>query len=182
MITKINAKAETALRQALTSVARFGEDQIEPCLASLDDRERAEALSLAVIITGYVAVDACGTKWPNQASARQIAEDLATTGTVARQLQLDPEKIYQYLSRAVLGSERLQDVIPDEPDFTRFPVVLAERALAVYCPKQMKVWDYLDHIESAIEVASALTPAVLNAAVLRAYIPQPESGAQEHNT
>jgi len=178
MIARINAKVEKALREALTSAARIEADQIEPALTRLDDRERAEALGLAIIITCYVAVDACGAKWPNDASVRQIAEDLATTGTLAKRLQLDAGEIYKYLSRTVLGPERLEDVIPDEPQFTRLPVIVAEQALGVYCPKEIEIWDYLDRIESAIEVASALDASVLPAAVMRAYLPKPEAGDQ----
>lgn len=174
MITRIEAKPEKALREALTSVARIEEDQIEVPLTTLDDRERTAALALAGIITCYVMIDVCDNKWPNQASVRQIAEDLATTGTTAKQLRLDTEGIYAYLSRTVLGSEQLEDVIPDEPQFTRFPVIVAQRALSVYHPKGMEIWDYLDQIESAIEVASALDAAVLPATVMRAYLPNPE--------
>jgi hypothetical protein len=178
MIARIDTKAEKALREALTSTARIEADQIEPALAGLDDRERAEALGIALIVTCYVAVDACGAKWPNDASIRQIAEDLATAGTTAKRLHLDAEEIYAYLSRAVFGPERAEDVIPDEPTFTRLPVIVAEQALAVYCPKEIGIWDYLDQIESAIEIASALDTTVLPAAVMRAYLPKPEAGGQ----
>lgn len=167
---------EKALREALTSAAHIEADQIDAPLAELDDTERAEALSLALIITCYVMVDACGTQWPTQPSVRRIAGALATTGTMAKQLHLDAEEIYAYLSRTVLGPEPLEDVIPDEPKFTRLPIVVAEQALAVYSPKEMGIWDYLDQIESAIEIASALDASVLPAAVMRAYMPKPQAG------
>jgi hypothetical protein len=173
MIAQINAKPERALREALTSVARVEADQIPPSLAALDDGERAEALGLAVIITCYVVVDVCGSQWPNQASVQQIATDLATGTTTAEQLHLDPEQIYAYLWRTVLGTERLEDVIPDEPMFTRLPVMVLAEALSVYNPKKPKklsAWEYLDHIESAIEAASALDASVLPAVVMRAYL------------
>jgi hypothetical protein len=175
MITRINVKAETALREALGSVARLEDLQIEPALAVLDEKERAEALGLTIVITGYVVVDVCGNQWPNQASARRIANDLATTGTIAKCFQLDTGQIYEYLSRVVLGSERLEDVIPGEPEFTHLPVIVAEQALVVYCPKELEIWHYLDRIESAIETAAALDPAALPAVVLRAQLPSPEA-------
>jgi hypothetical protein len=181
MITMLNAKVEKALREALTSAARIEEDQIAAPFAVLDDRERIEALGLAIIITSYIAIDACGSQWPTQTSARRIAEELATTGTMAKRLRLDAEEIHAYLSRVVLGPERMEDVIPDEPQFTRLPLVVAEQALAVYCPKEMEIWDYLDQIESAIETASGLDASVLPAAVMRAYMPKPETEGQAHN-
>jgi hypothetical protein len=174
MNARINAKPERALREALTSVGSIEAEHIPPSLAALSEGERAEALALAVIITGYVVVDVCESQWPNQASTRRIAEGLATVGSLAKRLHLDVEKIYAYLSRTVLGPERLEEVIPDEPQFTYLPVIVAGQALAVYSPKGMGMWDYLDRIETAIEVASALDAWVLPATVQRAYMPKPE--------
>jgi hypothetical protein len=179
MITRINAKVETALREALASVARGEVDEIESALAVLDDEERAESLALAVLITGYAMIDACGTQWPAQSSVRRIANALATTGTVAKRLQLDPEKIFDYLTRAVLGPDRLADVIPHGPEIARFPVVVAQRTLNVYHPKGIEVWDYVDQIESAIETAWALNSTVLPAAVLRSYMPSTKSADRD---
>jgi hypothetical protein len=173
MITRINDKVERALRTALTSAARREVDQVTAPLDALNEAERTEALGLAVIITCYVMVDACRSTWPTNSSVQRIADDLATTGTLAKQLHLETAEIYAYLSRTVLGPERLEDVIRDEPKFTWFPIIVAEQALAVYCPKEMEIWDYLDRIESAIEVASALDAAVVPAAVMRAYLPKP---------
>ena len=176
MIAPMNARVEKALREAIGSVPHVEAEQIAAPLAALNDRERAEALGLAIIITCYVAVDACDSQWPVESSMRRIAEDLATTSTTAERLHLDAGEIYTYLSRTVLGSERLEDVISDEPTFTRLPIIVAGEALAVYSPKGMGMWDNLDRIESAIETASALDASVLPAAVMRAYLPEQEAG------
>jgi hypothetical protein len=171
-MVSINAKVERALREALVNVPRVAEDEITDPIDALDEEERVHAFSLAVLITGYVMVDVCDNKWPNHASVRQIADDLATTGATAKRLRLDAEQIHAYLSRTVLGPERLEDVIPDEPQFTRLPVIVAQAAISVYCPKAMSIWDYLDQIETAIETASALNSTALPAAVLLAYLPK----------
>jgi hypothetical protein len=175
MIAQINAKPERALRQALASVARM-EDQFQAPLAELDEGERAAALGLAVLIACYVMIDVCGSTWPKDSSVRLIANVVSTRGTRAKQLQLDAEEIYAYLSRAVLGPERLEDVIPGEPELTRLPLVVAFQALAVYCPKDIDFWDYLERIESAIEVATTLDARVVPAVVMRAYWPKPDTG------
>jgi hypothetical protein len=175
---RVNAKVERALREAIANVPRVTEDEITAPLAALDDGERTEALALASIVTSYVAVDACGGQWPTRSSVQRIATALATKGTTAKRLRLDAEQIHAYLSRTALGPEPMADVIPDEPHFTRLPIIVAERALAVYCPKGMGMWDYLDQIESAIEVAAGLDPAVLPAVVMRAYLPKPETGGR----
>jgi hypothetical protein len=176
---RINAKAEKALREAIGSVPNVEEERIAEPLSHLADGERTEALGLAIIITSYVAIDACGNQWPAQASIRRIAGALATGTTTAERLHLNAEEIYAYLSRVVLGPERLEDVIPDEAAFTRLPVIVAGEALAVYSPKGIGMWDYLDRIESAIEIASALDTAVLPAAVMRAYLPKPAATGHE---
>jgi hypothetical protein len=78
VIARINATVEKMLREAIGSVPHIDPDQIPAPLAALDDQERTEVLALAGIVTGYVVIDVCDAKWPNQASIRQIADDLAT--------------------------------------------------------------------------------------------------------
>jgi hypothetical protein len=175
MTTRINAKVEKALRGAMAHVAHAEADQIEPSLAVLDQGERTEALGLAMMVAGYVIVDACGTQWPDDANVRQFAEDLATTGTTARRLQLDAQEIYTYLSRSVLGGLAPEEVIPDAAEATRLAVIVAQRAVVGYSPKEMDWWAYLDQIETAIEVTWVLDASVLPAAVMRAYLPKAKS-------
>jgi hypothetical protein len=175
VIARINAKAERALRETLGGVPHAEAEQIGAPLAALTDSERFEAVGLSIMVACYVVVDACDAKWPSDSAVRQIADDLASTGKTARRLQLDAEEIYAYLSRTVLGSERLEDVVPDEARAVRLAIVVAQRALLVYSPNEIDWWVYLDQIESAIEVASALDAAVLPAAVMRAYLPTPKT-------
>ena len=80
----------------------------------------------------------------------------------------------------MFGPARVENVIRDEPTLTRLPVIVAQRALVVYSPKEMGMWDYLDRIESAIEIASTLDASVLPAAVIRAYLPKQLAGSQAH--
>lgn len=72
-----------------------------------------------------------GGTWPVRASVQKVTRALATGTSNAERLHLDPDEIHAYLSRTVLGPERLEDVVPDEPAFTRLPVVVAGEALAV---------------------------------------------------
>lgn len=169
MTNRINTKVEQALRDAMGHVAHAEADQIEPTLAALDDDGRAEALGLCVAIACYVAIDVC-ERWPNDADVRQLAEDIATTGTTAEQLHLNSKEIYAYLSRTAFGLEPVEDVISDEATATRMMVIVAQRAVLIYRPdKEKGWWEYLDVIEAAIDAASDLNPAVIPAAVLRAY-------------
>lgn len=173
MIARINPKAENALRDALHSVLRIEAGEIPPSLAALDDQERTETLGLAVIVTAYVLIEACGAQWPTRTSLDRIAKTIATKSANAKRLHLDPEEISAYLSRTVFGRERLEDVITDEPTFTRLPVVVTGEALAIYSPDEMGIWDYLDQVEAGIEEASALEARVLPGAVMRAYMRPP---------
>ena len=173
MIARVNPKVEKALREAIGGVPHAGADQIDAPLAALTEAERTEAIFLSALVACYVAIDACGTHWPDDAGIRQIANDLATTGATAERLQLEAGEIYEYLSRTALGPEPLQDVIPDYAKGMRLAIVVAQRAVVVYSPKGTSMWDYLDQVESAIETAMALDATVLPAAVMRAYLPKP---------
>ena len=183
MIVRINAKVEKALRDAMGHVAHAEADRIEPALAMLDGAERTEALALSIMVACYVVVDVCQSQWPDDASVQRIADGLTTVGTTAERLHLSAGEIYAYLSRSVLDAEPLEDVIPDEPMFTRLPIIVAQRAVGLYRPDKGKGWwDYLDQIESAIENAAALDTTVLPAAVMRAYLTKPEAGGQGQST
>lgn len=175
MANLINAKVEKALREALYSVTQIDEEQVPPSLAALDESERTAAVGLAVVIAAYIIVDVAGSQWPVKSSVERFSRTVATKLSTAQRLHLDPDQIYAYMSRTALGPERLEDVIPDEPAFTRLPVIVAGEALAIYAPKGMGMWDYLDRIEAAIETAATLDSSVLPAAVMRAYMPKPRS-------
>lgn len=170
MIARIDAKTEKALREALHGVTRTGKDEVPPTLAALDEGERAAVGGLAVIVTAYVLIDACGNQWPIRSSLERIANTLATKTTQAREQGWDPDQIFAYLSRTVFGRERLEDVIPEEPTFTWLPIAVAVEALAVYSKGYSSMWDYLDRIEAGIEEAEALNERALPAAVMRAYM------------
>lgn len=170
MNARIEATTEKALRDAMYSVTQIEAGQIPPSLAALGDEERTQAVGLAITISAYVVVDACGAQWPTRKSVQRIAEDLATSSTNAKRLRLDPGQVNEYLTRVALGRERLEDLIPGDPEFTRLPVVIAGEALAGYAPKGMGKWDYLDRVEAGIEAASSLDEMVLPAAVMRAYM------------
>lgn len=173
MTAQINPKTEKALRESIHELTRIEADQVPPSLAALNEKERAEVGGLAVIIASYVLIEACGNQWPVRSSVQKIAKTLATKSSDARRMQLAPEKIEAYLSGTVFGRDRLEDVIPDEPEFTRMPIVVAGEALAVYSKGYSSMWDYLDRVEAGIEAASTLDEMVLPAAVMRAYMKQP---------
>jgi hypothetical protein len=175
MIARINAKVEKALRETMGGASHAEADQILAPLAALTVAERVEAIGMSIILPAYVIVDVCESQWPDDASVRRIAHGLATVGTTAERLHLDAEEIYAYLSRTVFGPESLDDVISDRLKAEWLAIIVAQRALVVYTPKEMDWWVYLDQIESAIEVASALDATVLPAAVMRAYLPKPKA-------
>ena len=56
---------------------------------------------------------------------------------------------------------------------TAAKVIVAQLAAVVYAPKDISTWEYLDQIESAIEIACALDSMALPAAVMRAYLSEP---------
>jgi hypothetical protein len=175
MVARIDPRVEKAVRKAMGHAARVEEDELDSVLAGLDDAQRLEAASLGMTVAGYVIITAGEGKWPNDATVRHIAGDLATTGETARRLRLDAAEVYAYLARAALGLEPLEDVIPDGKQATRLTVIVAVLALTLYGPEGKEWWEYLDQIEAAIEIAWALDASVLPAAVFRAHLPKAES-------
>lgn len=170
MNARIDAKTEKSLREALHGMTLTGKDEIPPTLAALDETARTAVGALALTVTAYVLIAACGNQWPVKSSRERIAKTLATKTKGAREQGLDPEQIYAYLSRTVFGKERLEDVIPDEPAYTRLPIVVAMEALAVYSPGETGIWDYLDVVEAGLEEAEALAERAIPAVVMRAYM------------
>jgi hypothetical protein len=113
-------------------------------------------------------------QWPSEAVVRKIAHNAATAET---HLHLNEPEIYDYISRAVLGSEPIDDVFfAVETAFT-LPVLITASMLLTFCPRDKEWWEYLDAIWNAIESAAAVDMSVLPALMLRAR--RTAGGAQE---
>ena len=134
-------------------------------LASL----RVELLAVAELVPQLraLAIDVSG-RWPNDADIREVARSAVDPTT---NFELSEPDVYDYLSRAALGAERLDDVFSSLPAAGSLPLLIAARLLVSFRPRGKDWWEYLDQIEAAFETAETIDLSVLPALTLRARRP-----------
>ena len=126
-----------------------------------------------MLVTGYVAIDACERRWPNDASVRNIAEHVANTGRIVKDIGLNTQQVYDFISRVALHFESPEDVFPVADEAVRLPFIVTAHTLGTYRPREMEWWEFLDVIEDAIERAWAMDLDVFPALMLRSRMPTP---------
>jgi hypothetical protein len=158
----IDPRTEKPSRDMIEHAIRGELDELAAMMTGLGPERLAECLGLCVTVSGYVAIDVSGHRWPPAADLRRIAELMAD---VDLDFQLSEQDAYDFLSRAVLGFEPLFDVFPDKGKAVMVPVLVTAALLASYRCEPRHWWEYLDAIERAIENAAPLGeedfPAVL---------------------
>jgi hypothetical protein len=102
-------------------------------------------------------------RWPSEPVLRKIAHNASDAAT---ELDLEESDIYEYLSRVVLGSEKLDDVFA-MPKAGMLPLLITANLLATFRPRDKHWWEYLDQIWEAAEVAERTSLTVLPALMFR---------------
>lgn len=170
-IEHIDPKVEKPFRAALGHALRGELSEMNHLLEELSVDQGGAALGLCILVTGYVAIDVCGRRWPGNASVRSIAEHVANTGRIVKEIGLKTQQVYDFISRVALGGEPLEDVFPDADEGAKLPFIVAAHTLGTYHPREIEWWEFLDAIEYALEKAWATDLNVLPALMLRARMP-----------
>ncbi len=160
----IDSKIEQPTRAMLGHAMRHELEDLASLVSAAGDEVVAGAIGLCVFVSGYVAIDIC-ERWPTQADLQEIAKSAAKSAT---KLDLDASDICEYLSRVVLGSERLDDVFA-MPKAGMLPLLITANLLATFRPRDKHWWEYLDQIWDAAETAERTSLTVLPALTLRAH-------------
>jgi hypothetical protein len=160
----IDPKIEQPTRTMLGHAMRHELDDLAAVVAAEGTETVAESVALCVFASGYIVIDVSGMRWPTEPVLRKIAHNAAAAAT---NLDLDETDIYEYLSRAVLGSERLDDIFP-MPKAGMLPLLITANLLATFRPREKHWWEYLDQIWDAAESAERANLAMLPALMLRA--------------
>jgi hypothetical protein len=167
----IDTKVEQPTRAMLGHAMRHELEDLAALVGAAGDEVVASVIGLCVFASGYIAIDVC-ERWPTQRDLQEIAKSASKSAT---KLDLDESDIYEYLSRVVLGSEKLDDVFA-MPKAGTLPLLITANLLATFRPQEKHWWEYLDQIWDAAEVADRTSLSVLPALMLRA---RKESASRE---
>lgn len=164
-VKRLPREIEKPFRDALGHAIRNEFEDFTETVFALSDEQIEVCLNLCGFAAGYVAIDVCGRQWPDEDNRRGIAK-AATKSSNARAFGLTQQEAYDYLVRAVLGSERLDEVFP--PDASEgnhngitLSFVITGQLLLSFHPEGIKWWDYLNIIENVYEVTAIADLAIL---------------------
>jgi len=159
----IDPKVEQPARTMLGHAIRHDLDELASVIGTVGSEMFAACVPLWVFASAYVAIDVSG-RWPTDADLREIAARAAKSAT---RLDISEQEIYEYLSRVALGSQRLDEVFPDEGVGT-IPLFATANLMLKFGPEDREWWEYLDQIWDAAQVADRTSITVLPALILRA--------------
>jgi hypothetical protein len=162
---RVEPKIETPTREMLGHAIRGEMPELGEAIEAVDDQDYEQSVALCIIAAGYIAIDVSG-RWPTDDDLSEIARHTAATTT---RYELSQEDIYEYLSRAALGGELVNDVFaPPEVAFT-LPLLITGRLLVAFGPRDKEWWEYLDTIWNAVNFAESADLTLLPALMLRFY-------------
>lgn len=157
----INPRAEEPLRDILGHTIRGDLDKAASASAAVGDDLYREILGLAVLLTGYIAVDV-PERYPNDADLRAMAKSAAESKA---NLPVTDTEIHVYLRRVVFGGESASDVFDDREKVSTIPLFTLAGLLLRFTPKGTRWPGYLDGIEDGIEqaekVQASARPAIV---------------------
>lgn len=160
----IDPKIEQPTRKMLGHAIRHELDDLAALMQSAGSEVVGGSVPLCLFVSAYVAVDV-SDRWPTEADLREIAASAAQSAT---QLDITGQEIYDYLSRVVLGPDKLDTVFPTAKIIT-VPLFATANLLLTFCPHEKDWWEYLDQIWEATETADRTSLTVLPALILRAH-------------
>lgn len=164
---RIDPKVENPTRTMLAHAVRGELDELTRVIEGIGDEQRfRECLELCVIIAGYVAVDVLGPEWPTDAGLRRMAQNAAKAEDEYR---LDETQVYDFLRKSAIGFQSLDHVFSTGEEMASWPIVITASVLLTFCPRGKEIWAYLDDIEEALEMASAVKPSAYPAMILMAH-------------
>jgi hypothetical protein len=160
----IDPKVEEPTRRLLGHAVRGELDELSGLMSELGPERLLDCLGLCLSLSGYIAIDVCGHKWPPDADLRRLAQLMAD---IDLDFNLEEPDVYDYLSRLVLGFEPLSDVFPvNKGKGVMVPILTTAALLVSYRTDARHWWEYLDVIERALEEAAPLSEAAFPAALL----------------
>jgi hypothetical protein len=163
-IKRLSPEIEKPFREALGHAARAETEELESFLKRLTDEQVVEGIALCVFAAGYTAIDVVGREWPSEANLRRMASG-TTSGANAQKLGLREQDVYDFIARVALLFEPINDVFPEPERMITLPFYITAHLLVSFGPTGIEWWEFLDKIETMLEVAENadvnLTPAMM---------------------
>ena len=160
----IDRKAEQATRTMLGHAIRHELDDLATQIREAGKETLPRTLGLCTLASAYLAIDV-SDRWPTDEDLHELAKRAARSVT---KLDITEQEIYDYLSRIVLGSEKIDDVFLPEA-VVPIPLYATANLLLTFSPGEKHWWEYLDQIWDAAETADHTPLTVLPALTLRAH-------------
>lgn len=163
---RIDPKVEEPTRRILEGGIRDDLDVIPRTAGQVGDDRFRECIGLCVIISGYVTLDVLGPEWPTDEGLQELAKRVARAQI---DVELDVPKIHKFLRTSAIGFQSLDHVFTDQQEMTILPILIAASLLLAFHPRDQEIWEYLNDIEEALEVADSAKPSVYPAMILAAH-------------
>lgn len=161
---RLSRDIEKPFRKSLGHAIRNEIDDLKETLLALTDDQITACLNLCGFAAGYTVIDISGREWPDDDSLHGIAGS-TTRAKHAKEFGLTQQESYDYLKRAVLGSEQLDAVFPasddGDHDAITLSFVITGQLLLGFHPAEIEWWDYLNIIENVFEISLNADLAVL---------------------
>lgn len=165
---RIDPKISRATRDLFDAATDGDLEKIPPIMDSLSEDERGMCGQLCVLTAGHVTLALINNLWPNEASLRQVSQNLANAKL---RVTLDEDDVYAYLARVVFGFEHIEGIFPDLGKAFMTTVLVTANLLLVCCPEGKTIWEYMNEIEDAVEVTTSLPAHVIPSVVYRSRVP-----------
>lgn len=159
----ISPRVEKHAREILDHAVQGELGDLAALIQAIGDEAYRETIGMCVYATAYVAVDVSG-RWPTSADVREIAQIVASEETRYR---LDSGEVRDYLSRAALGFEELDQALGTMEAAATLPVLVTASLLLRFCPPGQEWFEYLDEIWNAFLAAEAVAEPALPAVQIR---------------
>ena len=161
---RIDPRVEQPTREMLGHAIQAELPQLKAKISGVGDEVYAAAITLCMIIAGYIAVDLAG-RWPTEADVREIARHTAAS---SKDYELREQDVYDYLSIGALGFRPIDEALRDpEADYTLPVLITAQMLIAFRLGDGHDLWGYLDTVWSAVEAAESADMSILPALLIR---------------
>lgn len=165
MTRTIDPAVEGHTRTMLGHAIRGELDDLATQVHAIGDETYGKVIAMCLPAAAYIAVDVSG-HWPADTDLRRIA---ANAARAEPRLDLKEDDIYNYLSKAALGYQPLEDALGSLEAAAALPVLITGSMLVTFCPREKEWWEYLDQIWHATLEAENLEEPVMPAVQIRAH-------------